>query len=523
MSRPALPRPIGATVLALSALIFLAAALPATGLAAPPPGSASPLVVSPAVNFARTTVGFQTGSWEISLLDEGEEEAAIENIYVDGENSGEFSYGGTDCTVLAQFQHCALFLQFQPGSVGEKHATAHIQFFGGRAEESFPVTGIGVPADFGFQPGGYDFGLQPVHSESISTTLQVRNDGEAGAQVNSLSFNGGNSNGLWFGNSDCYGRWLEPGESCSVEIDFGPNQTGPVATQLQASTGHESFSAEIKGEGGQPIVEASPDPVDFGAATVGADGATRTIVISNSGDVPAGFFIGIVAGGDSGSFQLLDENCTFAPLLPAGSCVAHIRFRPQGPGLKTAHLAFFGDGEGGTMVELSGEGVAPAVTLTPAGYDFGAQAAGTRSADHAFAVRNEGATSIELGSVAIVGTDLDQFPLAGDECTGATLAPGGECLVGVRFAPDGAGTRVAELRVGSDSGSFTAPLRGFGTDSGSPAQGQAEAGQAQTAPADPPPPRHHRHRRRFAHGTSLAAGSAQRPARAEPRGSVGPR
>jgi hypothetical protein len=177
--------------------------------------------------------------------------------------------------------------------------------------------------------------------------------------------------------------------------------------------------------------------------------------------------------------------------MPGDSCTAHIRFTPQDAGPKVARLAFFGEAEGGTMVALRGEGVAPAVTLAPSGFDFGAEALGTKGAPHYFAVRNGGDTAVDLSSVAVVGTDLDQFALAGDDCTGAVLGAGQECLVRVRFAPDSAGAKAATLRIGSDAGPFTASLSGQG------------AGAYVARPAGPRA--WHRRKRRFRRGRAISS------------------
>jgi hypothetical protein len=520
----ALPRPVGATVLSLLAIALAAIALPASSLAAPPDGAAPQLALLTSATLPTTTVGYQSQTQELVVVNEGEGEAFVNKAFLAGDDAGEFNLGGTNCNgaVLQQGQQCSAWVSFMPGNSGERHVALAIEL-SDRPTVSFPLSATGAAPHLRFDPSSYDFGLQPIHSETMRTTFQLENDGAAGTQVNSLGFAGGNSNGFWIGNSNCYGAWLEAGQSCSVEVNFGPGEVGSYALQLQAGSDGQYFNADLTAEAGRPIVEASPNPADLGAATVGSTGAIQTIVISNSGNVPTGFFIGIIAGGDSGSFQLLGENCTFAPLMPAGSCTAQVRFRPQSAGPKSAHLAFFGDSEGGTMVALTGEGVAPAVTLVPSSYDFGAEASGSKGDGHAFAVRNEGGSALELGSVAIAGTDLDQFPLTGDDCTGATLAPGDECLVRVRFAPYSAGAKAAKLRVGSDSGTFTAPLRGLGTDAGSP--GQAQAGQAQAAPGGPPPPPRHRvrHRRRFVRGGDVVVGRAQRRARAEARADLGPR
>ena len=514
-------------LIAASALVLAFLVLPASSLAAPlPEGSDPVLTISPSpALLPTTTVGNQSQPIEFELHNESAEEAAIEKVSLGGEEVGEFGLGANNCATLQPGDHCSASVSFKPGSIGVKKATLQVSFAGGRPEQSFEVSGTSAPAHLRFLPSSYDFGLQPIHAESQRTVIQIENDGAAATQLNSLSFTGGNSNGFWFGNSDCYGRWMQPGETCSAEVYFSPNEAGPYAIQLQASAGGENFTANLSGEGGQAIVSAAPNPADFDAATVGSTSATQAIVISNSGNVPTAFFIGIVAGGDSGSFQLVDENCTGAELMPSSSCTAHVRFRPQDAGPKAAYLAFFGDSEGGAMVGLKGEGVAAAVTLVPSAFDFGAQVAGRKSAGHDFAVRNDGSTGLDLGAVSIVGADLDQFVLAGDECTGEALAPGAECLVRVRFAPDGPGAKTAKLRVGSDAGAFAAALAGEGTGSGSApvaGSGLPPAGPGAN-PADqlrPPRPARKGRRRRFVRGETLVAGRVQRPRRVFPPSAI---
>jgi hypothetical protein len=527
----ALPRYLGAAALSLFAIALVALVLPALSLAAPAEGAIPQLTLSPSpATLPTTTVGNQSQSREFVVTNNGEADGYIEKAYLGGEDAGEFNFAGNNCSgaYLQPGQQCSVWIDFMPGNSGERYAVIDFQLMG-LPDQTAELSAIGALPSFSFNPGSYEFGLQPIHNETARTTFQLENDGEAAAQVNSLNITGANTNGFWIGNSNCYGSWLEPGQSCSVEVEFGPSETGPRTVQLEAYSNGQSFDAEISGEGGRAIVEATPNPADFAATTVGSTSATQTIVIANSGNVPTGFFIGIVAGGDAGSFQLLDENCTFVPLMPAGSCTAHLRFRPQSAGVKTAHLAFFGEGEGGTMVALGGEGVEPAVTLVPSEFDFGTAVAGTKSGAHSFAVRNEGSTSLGLGSVAIVGADLDQFALSGDECTGASLAPGAECLVRARFVPDSAGAKSATLRIGSDAGAFTAALTGLGSAASAatqpPIQIQIQTGQSQPPPPGAPAPGRHRGHRhhRFAQGDAVITAAGRRPARSDVRTGVVPR
>ena len=207
--------------------------------------------------------------------------------------------------------------------------------------------------------------------------------------------------------------------------------------------------------------------------------------------------------------------------MPAASCTAQVRFRPQDAGPKAAYMAFFGDNDGGAMVGLKGEGVAPAVTLAPSRLRL--RHPGRRQQERrptTSSVRNDGATPLDLGGVAIVGADLDQFALAGDECTGETLAPGAECLVRVRFAPDSAGAKAAKLRVGSGSGAFVATLSGTGATA-APSPAPTGTGTGPSASSAPPPrPWRQGRNRRFVRGENISAGKLERPHRVKRRASA---
>jgi hypothetical protein len=72
----------------------------------------------------------------------------------------------------------------------------------------------------------------------------------------------------------------------------------------------------------------------------------REVTVTNTGDLPVGFYIAIVSGGDVGSFHLLEEDCTsnvFAgsPRIfePGESCVAKVAFEPTDVGAVAAAKA----------------------------------------------------------------------------------------------------------------------------------------------------------------------------------------
>jgi hypothetical protein len=457
---PAPPRPIGATVLTLFALILFAATLPASGQAAPP-SSGYPLAATGSV-FPKTTVGGGSEKLSVELTNVSGVTDLVTAFSVEGPDASDFVVNEFQCGILAPGDSCTAGIYFYPNSVGEKHAMLRLDLYN-QGTEYIELSGTGVPAELTFSPPSHDFGIQSTH-ENANFTFQLTNSGEASAQLGNIEIpNLGGSVPFWTGNSNCWSlNRLQPGESCSMEVQFGPREAIAYTGELRASLNQRAFSAALSGEGGRPEVVAAENPSDLGVAPVGGVGPLRTITLTNAGNLSASFYIGIVAGGDAGSFRLIDENCSAAELMPGASCVVHVRLTPESAGPKVARLAFFGDGDSGTMVMLHGQGLAPALTLGPGGFDFGSQAKGTTSSARTFAVRNDGAAPASLGATTIVGSNLAQFQLAGDECTGVTLGPGQECLVRIRFAPTTLGVKTGTLRIASDGRALTASLSGTG-------------------------------------------------------------
>ncbi len=239
-----------------------------------------------------------------------------------------------------------------------------------------PVAGLAAPVEpeppqLAIEPGSYDFGLLPLNWGSRETNFTLRNAGSEAFQVGSPEIAGPGHEAFWANNSPCYGSYLQPGESCSVQVYFGPRDAVEYAAQFRVSVGSYSFGADLTGIGGRAAFTPTSNPTDFGVAKVGSAGVTREIEVTNTGNMPGGMFIAVIAGGAIGSFQILDENCTGVELVPAATCTVQVRFQPLSEGVKKATLGLFGESEGPMPIALTGVGTAPdpvpaAATTSPA-------------------------------------------------------------------------------------------------------------------------------------------------------------
>lgn len=236
-----------------------------------------------------------------------------------------------------------------------------------------PVASLAAPPQLVFEPDHYDFGLQPLNWGSQQTTFQLRNAGAEAFQIGGSQISGPGASAFWTGSSNCYGSTLQPGEACYAQIYFGPHDTDEYTAQFSVNVGSDSFSAELSGTGGRAAFTPTSDTTDFGVAKVGSAGVTREIAIANTGNMPGGVFIAVIAGGAIGSFQILDENCTGVELLPASTCTIQVRFQPVSEGVKKAMLGLFGDSEGPSPIVLAGVGAAPDPVPAAAAGEAGGQ------------------------------------------------------------------------------------------------------------------------------------------------------
>ena len=114
-----------------------------------------------------------------------------------------------------------------------------------------------------------------------------------------------------------------------------------------------------------------------------------------------------------GAVSLVDSCPTGAPSRLQFTAVAGTQYR----------IAF--DGASGAQGPYTLNLVAsvPVVSPSPASLTFDPQAPGSMSASRAVTITNTGDAALTVASVAIAGTNPDDFFLTSDGCSGGTFAP----------------------------------------------------------------------------------------------------
>jgi len=240
-----------------------------------------------------------------------------------------------------------------------------------------------------------------------------------------------------------------------------------------------------------------PQSLDFGRITPGGESAPQTLEIINSLADETTISDVRITGNEQDRFRIIENRCFGTRLRPGESCGIVLVFNPLTPALHRAELEIIGADKltlGSAL--LAGEAVAagmaeptperspteepsptaePTVKPTPEagralagiepdGLNFGRVSVGEFS-DRAVSIANRGDGDLIVGRVEIRGQTPGRFAIVDNGCAGATLRPGGNCRVAVRFAPREAGIYGAALIINdnSDRGQSRVTIEGAGT------------------------------------------------------------
>jgi uncharacterized repeat protein (TIGR01451 family) len=218
--------------------------------------------------------------------------------------------------------------------------------------------------------------------------------------------------------------------------------TATVSVSCLGNTGTASVQIDV---GAASQIDA-PSSVDFGSLLVGAS-ADRDITITVQSGGNYQLASGFVDGPNAGDFSPMSSTCD--DVAPGNSCAISFRFRPSAHGAESATFHLTDNSvTRPTSVDLTGTGLDPQVTPSPAALDFGSQLAGTTSEPVRVTLGNTGSDPLHLTGFSIgKGFKASGF----GTCTRAAIPVGGSCSFTVRFAPAKADSFLALLILHSDA------------------------------------------------------------------------
>ncbi len=323
-----------------------------------------------------------------------------------------------------------------------------------------------------FSTPDVDFGQQLINTTSAAQTVTLTNGGTSSMTLSGISITGANA--ADFAETNACPATLAAGASCTISLTFAPPARGSFTANLQVADNAPASPqlVYLSGQGIDPIASLSPSSLSFPNQNVGTTSSPpQTVTLTDIGQDPLTVSSVTVTGMNAGDFKESD-NCV-GTVQPSASCTISVTFAPTAPLARAASLSV-ADNAAGTpqTVALTGTGVGPTASVSPASVGFGGQIVNTTSSAQTITLSNTGNASLTISAIGVSGPNAGDFAIAtsGTTCSTSTaVAAGSNCTVAVTFTPAASGSRAATLiftdNNNNASGSVqNVPLEGTGED-----------------------------------------------------------
>jgi hypothetical protein len=111
----------------------------------------------------------------------------------------------------------------------------------------------------------------------------------------------------------------------------------------------------------------SSSSLPFSSQDVNTTSAAQSVTVTNTGTSPLAMLPVTISGTNSSDFAKTADTCSKARLAAKGACKVSVKFTPSAPGARTAALILTDIAPNSPQkVSLTGTGVAPTLTLSPA-------------------------------------------------------------------------------------------------------------------------------------------------------------
>lgn len=294
-------------------------------------------------------------------------------------------------------------------------------------------------------PSSLSFAEQLIGSTSAQKTITASNTGTVAVSIASIVLSRADfklTNGC-----PIKPKTLAAGRRCTIKVAFAPTAIGKqtASVLITDNAAGSPQSVALKGVGTE--VSLSPTSLSFGSQAVGTASLSQQVTVTNAGGSTLTISKIVVQGTDPSDFQEAPAPTCGSSLAAGASCAINITFVPIAGGSRTAVLAISDSGGGGSQtVSLTGQGLAPTVTLSTSSLQFGNESIGTTSSALPVTVTNTGSAGLFITGIAITGANPTAFSQSNNcPLSPGSLATGANCTINVTFAPSTTGALTAAL------------------------------------------------------------------------------
>ncbi|MBZ5597176.1 MAG: choice-of-anchor D domain-containing protein [Acidobacteriia bacterium] len=309
-----------------------------------------PALAPTSLMFGPQTVGTTSPAQVVTLTNVGSGRLVIDSITFAGTNPDDFAETNT-CknNNVPPGGSCTISVTFTPGGTGTRIATLDLNDSASGSPQTVDLTGTGVAPVVSLSTTSLTFPVQLLNTSSTPQLVTMTNTGTGPLTITAIKATGD------FTEQNSCGTNLNPGDSCTITVQFDPQHPGARTGQLAIQDNAPGSPQTVSLSGVGTVVELSVIGLNFGNQRVGTTSLAATITLTNTASLSLSISGISIGGTDSGDFA---ETNTCGSSVPAhGSCKIKVTFTPTMQGSRSATLSISDNGGGSPQtVALSGTG-----------------------------------------------------------------------------------------------------------------------------------------------------------------------
>jgi hypothetical protein len=455
---PSFPGALTALLLALLIVGFTAGCTNMAGTSQTPgAGPQLSLQFSPAsLNFGTVAPGKKI-SQSASVTNTGTHAATIAQII---SSSNQFATSGLTFPLTIAPSETVNFMVWFNGAVapGKNAGTLTFQSSDGQstaaAQIAVTATEVTPQPQLVVSPASLDAGSATVGSKT-TTTLTLSNAGAADLTISVVTLAGMDFTVAGLSTP----ATIPAHQSASLSVIYAPTAAGSDTGSLTITSNDPSSPKTIALSGtatSAPVghLTLNPSTLTFGNVAVGSSSALSATV-TNSGQ-------GVVHISNvfaSGAGYTESGIVTPATLAAGQSAKVTVTFAPTSTGLLGGTVGITSDAPGAAPgLAMTGAGVQPAISVSPASISFGSLIAG-QSKSQSVTITNTGTADLKISQMTATGTGMTVSGIT----TPLTIPASQSSTFNVKFAPQTAGTSSGSISLTSNASSSAMVIGMSGT------------------------------------------------------------
>jgi hypothetical protein len=277
-------------------------------------------------------------------------------ISISGADAADFKVTNTCGTTVAAGASCTISVTFTPTGAGARTAQINIAETADSNPLVIALTGTGIQPLVSTSTTSLVFAAQTVGTTSAPQTVTLTNPGTSQLTISSIAIEGTD----YTLTNTCAGS-LQPGQQCTISVQFEPAAAGARSAELQILTNASNVAGgtvliPLTGTGvaGLPGVSVSPTSLAFGTVLT-TSSLAKTVTLTSTGTTQLTIIDMQISGTNASSFS--QSNTCGGIVQPSQQCIITVTFKPVTTGALTAQLQISHNAAGSPLtIPLSGTG-----------------------------------------------------------------------------------------------------------------------------------------------------------------------